>query len=158
MFSDVINSIKTEIFARSLMNSGMCWKNLDLWFLFPDCWFINGHLDGFLIIGNYDGSESAVLGVDLFIIDGPEPVEQQTLLIPAEKRHRERVFFASDISTNLPYWFVCWMCDPHQSVTGTILSSGWFPTMWSMKLRCPGGLLPEKENHKGKNVCEKFHV
>lgn len=28
----------------------------------------------------------------------------------------------------------------HQSVIDTISSSGWFPTMWSMKLRQPEGL------------------
>lgn len=63
----------------------ICWKNLDLWFLFPHGWFINGHLNGFLVIGDYDGPESAVLGVDLFVIDRPKPVEHQTVLIPAEK-------------------------------------------------------------------------
>lgn len=30
--------------------------------------------------------------------------------------------------------------DSHQSDIGTIWSSGWFPTMWSMKLRQPEGL------------------
>ncbi len=126
----------------------MCWRNLDLWFLFPHGWFVNGHLDGFLIIGDYDGPESAVFGVDLLIIDGPEPVEHQTLLIPAEK----------DSSRYLPWiclidLFVGRTCDPHQSETGTILSSGWFPTTWSMKRKCPGGLCKTKKTH-----CEKFNA
>lgn len=72
-----------------------CWMNLDLWFLFPWSWFINGHLDGFLIICNYDGSEWAEFCVDLFIIDGPEPVEHHTLLIPAEQEHRRIVWSES---------------------------------------------------------------
>ncbi len=60
-------------------------------------------------------------------------------------RKRQIVLFASDSSSNLSYWFVCWTCDPHQSETGTILSSGWFPTTWSMKRKCPGGLCKTKK-------------
>lgn len=57
--------------------------HLDLGLLLARCWLINGHLDGFLIIGHHDGSQRAVLRVYLRVIHGPETVELQVLQVPA---------------------------------------------------------------------------
>lgn len=58
-------------------------SHLDLWYSFPRCWLVNGHLDSLLIVCHHNGPEGAVVCVDLLIIYWPEPVKQQTLLIPA---------------------------------------------------------------------------
>lgn len=58
--------------------------HLDLRLLPARGWLINGHLDGLLIVGHYDGAQRAVLRVHLCVIHGPEPVELQVFQVPAE--------------------------------------------------------------------------
>ena len=46
------------------------------------CGLIDGHLDFLVKIGHNDRSEGRVRGVDHFVVDGPEAVEVQHLLVP----------------------------------------------------------------------------
>jgi hypothetical protein len=43
---------------------------------------VDGHLDGLLIVGDHDGAQGRVLGVDLTVVHGPEAMEHQHVLIP----------------------------------------------------------------------------
>ena len=55
---------------------------LDLGLLLPRGRLIDRHLDGLLVVGDDHGAEGGVLGVDLRVVDRPEPVEQQVPLVP----------------------------------------------------------------------------
>ena len=57
-------------------------KLLDLGLLLARCRLVDRHLDGLLVVGDDHGPEGGVLGVDLGVVHGPEPVEQQVLLVP----------------------------------------------------------------------------
>ena len=50
---------------------------------------VDGHLDGLLVVGDHDGAQRAVVRVDLLVVDGPEAVEHQTLLVPAEGKKKK---------------------------------------------------------------------
>lgn len=68
---------------RARDRKGMsCWTNLDLRDPFPWGRLIDGHLDGLFIISHHDGPQRTVICVDLLIVYGPEPMEQQTFRIP----------------------------------------------------------------------------
>lgn len=58
--------------------------HLDLGFLLARCRLIDGHFNGLLIVGDHDGAQGTELGVQLFVIHGPEAVEEQVLLVPAQ--------------------------------------------------------------------------
>lgn len=58
---------------------------LNLTLPLPRGGFIDGHLDGLLIVGDHDGAERGVVGVDLGVVHGPEAVEHQVLLIPTHQ-------------------------------------------------------------------------
>lgn len=53
----------------------------DLGLLLSGSGLVDGHLDLLGGVGHDDGAESRVLGVDLGVIDGPEAVEAQLLLV-----------------------------------------------------------------------------
>ena len=55
---------------------------LDLRFLLPWSWLIDGHLDSLLIVGHDHGPQGRVVGVHLRVIHRPEPVEQEVPLVP----------------------------------------------------------------------------
>ena len=44
--------------------------------------FVDRHLDGLLIVGDHDGPQSGILCVHLGVVDGPEAVEHQVVLVP----------------------------------------------------------------------------
>lgn len=43
------------------------------------------YLDGLLPVGDDDGAEGGVLGVDLGVVHGPEAVEHEVLLVPRRR-------------------------------------------------------------------------
>lgn len=44
---------------------------------------VDGHLDGLLVVGDDRRAQGRVLGVHEVVVDGPEPVEEQVVLVPA---------------------------------------------------------------------------
>ena len=44
--------------------------------------FVDRHLDSLLIVGDHDGPQSGILCVHLGVVDGPEAVEHQVVLVP----------------------------------------------------------------------------
>ena len=73
-------------------------KLLDLGLLLPRGRLIDRHLDGFLVVGDHDGAEGGVVGVDLGVVDRPEPVEHQVTLVPLSRvLHGEVGLVAHDV-------------------------------------------------------------
>ena len=57
---------------------------LDLRFLESRCRLVERHLDGLLVVGDHDRAEGRVLGVNLRVVNRPEAVEHQVLLVPVK--------------------------------------------------------------------------
>lgn len=62
---------------------------LDLGLLLAQCWLVDGHLDGLLIVGHHDGAQRAVFCVHLCVIHRPETVKLQVLEVPVGGRWRD---------------------------------------------------------------------
>jgi len=58
--------------------------HLNLGFLLAERRLVDGHLYGLFVVGDHDGAQGAELGVQLLVVHGPEAVEEQVLLIPAQ--------------------------------------------------------------------------
>ena len=69
---------------------------LDLRFAHAVGWLVDGHLDLFVEVDHDDGAEGGVVGVDLFVIDGPEPMEVQHLFVPLSNRLHLAIRLVSD--------------------------------------------------------------
>jgi hypothetical protein len=58
--------------------------------------FVDGHLDGFLPVADDDRAQRGVLGVDHGIVDRPEAMELQHLLIPTRRLLHLQVGLVAD--------------------------------------------------------------
>ena len=70
---------------RNVLRAGAAVKLdilLDLRLALADGGLVDGHLDLFVIVGHDDRAESRKLGHDLLVVDGPEAVEVEHLLVP----------------------------------------------------------------------------
>lgn len=66
----------------SLLSSSPRRPHLDLGLLPARRWLVDGHLDGFFVIGHHDGTKRAVLRVHLRVIHRPETMELQVIQVP----------------------------------------------------------------------------
>ena len=62
---------------------------------------IDGHFDLFVKVGHDDGAQRRVLCVDHLVIDGPEAMEVEHLLIPLSDRLHLSIFLIADAVVNI---------------------------------------------------------
>lgn len=87
---------------------------------------------------NYKG-DNAVCGLVWFQVELDRTLPSLEMTLPLLPGNSAKQVLLIAYFGDLPA--VCELhADSHQSDIGTIWSSGWFPTMWSMKLRQPEGL------------------
>lgn len=76
--------------------------HLDLRLLPARSWLVDGHFDGFLVVGHHNGAQRAVLRVHLRVVHGPEPVELQVFQVPAEWPGAHPLSACGDLPTLFP--------------------------------------------------------
>src|ERR1700754_4793619 len=76
--NDILRSQCNVLHTRSVVEVNVL---LDL--AFPDSfgWFVNRHFDGLIGRSHYDALEGRVVSTNIFVVDRPEAVETQRLLV-----------------------------------------------------------------------------
>ena len=69
---DVLHAGSTKVFDEFL----------DLGFAKTGGGFVDRHFDGLVVVGDDDGFQGGVFGVELFVIDGPESMEGEGFDVP----------------------------------------------------------------------------